>query len=145
MFCGPENKQTRQAAHFVLPAYPSAEQPFFSLGGENTPKIQLTPEERAWPAEHPNVTFGFTDSFEPFLIRGVRDQHIGILVDFLKELNLRLGTHFALEVDSWSVILEKVKQKDMGAVLGVAHHTADAFGLLKTVPYFTVYPTFFAR
>ena len=98
--------------------------PFFSWAEEPS-RIELTPEEKAWLEEHPNVTFGFTDSFEPFLIRGVRDQHIGILVDLLKELNSQLGTHFALEVDSWPVILEKVKNKEMGAVLSVALHTAD--------------------
>ena len=109
------------------------------------PMVTLTPEEKAWLEAHPGVTFGFTDSFEPFLIRGVRGQHTGILVDLLKELNSQLGTQFTLEVDSWPVILEKVRKKEMGGVLGVAHHTADAFGLLKTVPYYTVYPAFFAR
>ena len=108
-------------------------------------RLELTPEEKAWLVAHPDVTFGFTDSFEPFLIRGVRGQHTGILVDLLKELNSQLGTQFELEVDSWPVILGKVKKKEMGAVLGVAHHTVDAFGLSKTIPYFTVYPTFFAR
>ncbi|MGD9262392.1 MAG: transporter substrate-binding domain-containing protein, partial [Desulfobacterales bacterium] len=109
------------------------------------PMVTLTPEEKAWLEAHPDVTFGFTDSFEPFLIRDVGGQHTGILVDLLKELNSQLGTQFKLEVDSWPVILEKVRKKEMGAVLGVAHHTADAFGLLKTVPYYTVYPAFFAR
>ncbi|MEE4604064.1 MAG: transporter substrate-binding domain-containing protein, partial [Desulfobacteraceae bacterium] len=108
-------------------------------------RLELTSGEQAWLKAHPDVTFGFTDSFEPFLIRGVRGQHTGILVDLLKELNSQLGTQFALEVDSWTVILEKVRKKEMGAVLGVAHETADAFGLLKTVPYYTVYPAFFAR
>ena len=112
---------------------------------KKTPRLELTPEEKAWLEAHPDVTFGFTDSFEPFLIRGVRGQYTGILVDLLKELNSQLGTQFKLEVDSWPVILGKVKKKEMGAVLGVAHHTVDAFGLSKTIPYFTVYPTFFAR
>jgi PAS domain S-box-containing protein len=107
--------------------------------------LELTPEEKAWLNAHPDVTFGFTDAFEPFLIRGVGGQHTGILVDLLKELNSQLGTQFKLEVDTWPVILGKVKKKEMGAVLGVAHRTADAFGLLKTVPYYTVYPAFFAR
>ena len=109
------------------------------------PMVTLTPEEKAWLEAHPDVTFGFTDSFEPFLIRGVKGRHTGILVDLLKELNSQLGTQFTLEVDSWPVILEKVRKKELGGVLGVAHHTADAFGLLKTVPYITVYPAFFAR
>ena len=112
---------------------------------EDAATIELTPEEQAWLEAHPDVTFGFTDSFEPFLIRGVGGQHTGILVDFLKDLNAQLGTRFTLEVDTWSVILEKVRKKEMGAVLGVAHRTADAFGLLKTAPYYTVYPAFFAR
>jgi ABC-type amino acid transport substrate-binding protein len=75
------------------------------------PMVTLTPEEKAWLAAHPDITFGFTDSFEPFLIRGVKGQHTGILVDLLKELSAQLGTRFALEVDSWPVILEKVKKK----------------------------------
>ena len=108
-------------------------------------RVELTHEEKAWLKAHPDVTFGFTDSFEPFLIRGANGQHNGILVDLLEELNSQLGTHFALEVDSWPVILEKVRKKEMGAVLGVAHRTADSFGLLKTIPYYTVYPAFFAR
>ena len=112
---------------------------------EKTPRLELSPEEKAWLQAHTDITFGFTDSFEPFLIRGAAGQHTGILIDLLKELNSQLGTQFTLEVDSWRVILEKVKKKELGAILGVAHHTADAFGLLKTVPFFTVYPAFFAR
>ncbi|MGD9052364.1 MAG: transporter substrate-binding domain-containing protein [Desulfobacterales bacterium] len=109
------------------------------------PMVTLTPEEQAWLRAHPDVTFGFTYSFEPFLIKGVKGQDTGMMVDLLKALNSQFGTQFTLEVDSWPVILEKVKNKEMGAVLGVALHTADAFGLLKTIPYFTVYPAFFAR
>ncbi|MGD9090559.1 MAG: transporter substrate-binding domain-containing protein, partial [Desulfobacterales bacterium] len=105
----------------------------------------MTKEELEWLAAHPDVTFGFTYSFEPFLIKGVKGQDTGMMVDLLKALNSQFGTQFTLEVDSWPVILEKVKNKEMGAVLGVALHTADAFGLLKTIPYFTVYPAFFAR
>jgi two-component system sensor histidine kinase EvgS len=107
--------------------------------------VILTAEEKAWLAAHSDITFGFTDSFEPFLIKGERGKHTGILVEFLKKLNSQLGTQFALEVDSWPVIIGKVKNKEMGAVLGVAFHTAEAFGLLKTVPYYTVYPAFFTR
>ena len=43
--------------------------------------LTLTPEEQAWLRAHPDVTFGFTYSFEPFLIRGASGQHIGIVVD----------------------------------------------------------------
>ncbi|MGD9249850.1 MAG: transporter substrate-binding domain-containing protein [Desulfobacterales bacterium] len=116
-----------------------------AISKEETHGLELTSEEQAWLAEHPDLTFGFTTSFEPFLIRGANGQHTGILVDLLRELNAQLGTQFALEVDSWPVILEKVKNKELGAVLAVASHTADAMGLLKTIPYTTVYPAFFAR
>ena len=93
--------------------------------GFRGPSVRLTPEETAWLKAHPDVTFGSTYSFEPFLIRGANGQDTGMLVDLLKELNSQLGTHFALEVDSWPAILEKVKNKEMGAVLSVALHTAD--------------------
>ena len=81
---------------------------------EEPSRVKLTHEELAWLKAHLDATFGFTDSFEPFLIRGVRGQHTGILVDLLKELNSQLGTQFALEVDSWPVILEKVKKRNWG-------------------------------
>jgi PAS domain S-box-containing protein len=123
----------------------AASTPSVLTGTEPKARISLSTEERAWLQAHPDVTFGFTDSFEPFLIRGESGEDTGVLVDLLKELNSQLGTRFAIEVDSWSVILEKVKKKEIGAILGVAHHTADVFGLLKTVPYYTVYPAFFAR
>ena len=48
------------------------------------PMVTLTPEEQDWLRAHPDVTFGFTYSFEPFLIRGDRGQHIGIVLDLLK-------------------------------------------------------------
>lgn len=112
---------------------------------KSTPRFELTPQEQAWLEAHPDIKFCFTDSFEPFLIRGINNQHTGIVVDLLKDLNSQLGTNFTMEIDSWPVILEKVKQKELDALLGVAYETADSFGLMKTASYLTVYPTFFAR
>ncbi|MGD9081155.1 MAG: hypothetical protein PVG96_17550, partial [Desulfobacterales bacterium] len=50
------------------------------------PMVTLTPEEQAWLRAHPDVTFGFTYSFEPFLIKGVKGQDTGMMVDLLKAL-----------------------------------------------------------
>ncbi len=116
-----------------------------SVFAEKTHKIELTLEEQTWLAEHPDIRFGFSDDFEPYLIKGHDGKHRGILVDFLNELNARLGTQFVTVVDSWPKVFEKIKNKELTGISAIARATADAKGLLKTATTFSVYPSFFIR
>jgi ABC-type amino acid transport substrate-binding protein len=75
------------------------------------PIVTLTPEEQAWLKAHPDIKFGFTDAFEPFLIKGDNGRNSGILVDLLGLLNQRLRTQFELEIDPWSTMLETIFEK----------------------------------
>jgi signal transduction histidine kinase/CheY-like chemotaxis protein len=113
--------------------------------GEKKSVVELSDEEQAWLKAHSDIRFGFSDDFEPYLIKGHDGQHKGILVDFLNELNARLGTQFGTVVDSWPKLFEKVKNKELAGILGIAKVTADAKGLLKTAITFSVYPSFFIR
>ena len=45
------------------------------------PQMQLTPKEKAWLVNHPDIKLGFTDAFEPALIRNSDNTFSGIAVD----------------------------------------------------------------
>ncbi len=73
------------------------------VSAQNTaPKsmVTLTPEEIAWLKAHPDIQLGFTGDFEPHVIINPDGTYRGLLVDFLDELNKRLGTRIALRTDS---------------------------------------------
>jgi len=100
----------------------------------------LTAEERGWLKHHPEIKFGFHDKLEPYIIANPDGTHSGILIDFLNELNHRLGTNINVEVDSLWATLEKAKNSEIDGVLGMAAESADRLGLLKSQSYYTIYP-----
>lgn len=82
-------------------------------------RIRLTAAERAWLKAHPNIQLGYTDEFEPEVIVDPDGTYRGILVDFLTELNRRLGTRIDLHFDSIPGILEKAKTKAVDGILEI--------------------------
>jgi formate hydrogenlyase transcriptional activator len=114
-------------------------------GKLDIPKIDLTKKEQTWLKAHPDIKFGFTDAFEPYLIVDKYGKNSGVLIDILNTLNQRLGTQFEVVIDPWPTMLEKVKNKESAGILGIASETAEANGLLKTESTFSVYPAFYIR
>ena len=118
------------------------------VSAQNTvPKsmVTLTPEEQAWLKAHPDIQLVYTGDFEPLVIINPDGTHRGLLVDFLDELNKRLGTRIALRTDSVPKIIEKAKTKQVDGILALHPERAENLGLLKTKGYLAVYPTVFAR
>ena len=107
--------------------------------------VSLTPEEKAWLKAHPDIQLGFSGDFEPHVIVNPDGTYRGLLVDFLDEINKRLGTRIALRTDSVRKIVEKTKTKHIDGILFLHPERADKLGLLKTKGYLAVYPTVFAR
>ena len=109
------------------------------------PMVTFTPEEQAWLKAHPDIQLGFTGDFEPLVIINPDGTYRGLLVDFLDELNMRLGTRIALRTDSVPKTVEKALTKQVDGILFLHPDRADNLGLLKTKGYLAVYPTVFAR
>ena len=105
----------------------------------------LSPEEQAWLAAHPDITFGYTDQFEPAVIVNKDGSYRGTLVDFLDLLNQRLGTDFKLTVGPIPDIFKQVSRKELAGVLSLHPDNADKRGFLKTRDYMNSYPTVFTR
>jgi len=108
-----------------------------------TATIQLSPEEQAWLAAHPDIRLGYIDTAEPEVIANPDGSYSGILIDFLAALNRRLGTRIGLEIDTIPGILEKAKTKKVDGILEMHPVYADKLGLLKTAAYLTSYPAVF--
>ncbi|MFT5701538.1 MAG: hypothetical protein ACI8ZB_004433 [Desulforhopalus sp.] len=88
---------------------------------------------------------GYIDSAEPEVIVSQDGSHTGMLIDFLAELNLRLGTQIGLEIDTIPGILEQAKTNKVDGILEMLPEYADKLGLLKTETYLTAYPAVFGR
>ena len=109
------------------------------------PAVLLTAEERAWLAAHPDILIGYTDVFEPEVITNPDGSHRGILVDFLDELNRRLGTRIRLRIDPIPELLGKAQKRETDGILNILPEYADKLGLLKTDGYLTGYGAVFTR
>ncbi|MGB9443088.1 MAG: hypothetical protein WCB15_34445 [Desulfobacterales bacterium] len=88
--------------------------------GQKTTRIVLSPKERDWLEAHPDITFGYTDTFEPAVIVNKDGSYRGSLVDFLELLNQRLGTDFKLTVGPIPDILNQASRKELTGILSVA-------------------------
>jgi ABC-type amino acid transport substrate-binding protein/signal transduction histidine kinase len=107
--------------------------------------VVFTPEEQAWLEAHPNIRLGYIDSAEPEVIVSQDGSHTGMLVDFLAELNRRLGMQIGLDIDTIPGILEQAKTNKVDGILEMHPEYADKLGLLKTETYLTAYPAVFGR
>jgi PAS domain S-box-containing protein len=117
-----------------------------SAWAEESPKIELTPEEQAWLAQHPDIILATATGFEPLVIKTTEGAYVGVLVDLFEQINQILNTRIRLDVaDSWAGAQEKAQN---GEVDGLA------FGAIvprRNVLYnpsniiFTSYPLIFAR
>ena len=107
--------------------------------------IKLSPEETSWLAAHPHIRLGYVDTFEPEVIANPDGSYSGMLIDFLEELNRRLGTQIGLEIDTVPGILEQAKTKKVDGILEMLPEYADKLGLLKTATYLSAYPSIFGR
>ena len=109
------------------------------------PAIPLTAEEQTWLKAHPDITLGYTDVFEPEVITNPDGSHRGILVDFLDELNRRLGTRIRLRIDPIPELLGKAQKRKTDGIVNILPEYADKLGLLKTEGYLTGYGAVFTR
>jgi len=107
--------------------------------------VQLTTEEQAWLKAHPDIVLGYTDVYEPEVIINRNGSLRGLLVDFLDELNRRLGIRIDLRINAIPKVLEEAKERKIDGILNIHPEYANKLGLLKTKGYMAGYPVVFTR
>ena len=108
-------------------------------------QVELTPDERIWLDQHPNIELGYTDAFEPELIVNPDGSYRGTLIDVLDLVNKRLGTDIKVAVKPIPDLIDQVNKKELAGVLAIHPTYADKLGWLTTQSYMTSYPTVFTR
>ena len=91
-----------------------------SARAEGTSRIDLTPAEQAWLAEHPDIALGAPTSYPPFVIKGNDGTYVGVLVDYLEAASRLLNHRIRLHVeDPWTKVQERAENREIdGLAIG---------------------------
>ena len=71
----------------------------------------LTPAERAWLAEHPDIVLGVGEEWAPAVVKDANGQFAGFAFDHVELLNAKLGTHFRLQAGPWHTLVEAAETR----------------------------------
>jgi PAS domain S-box-containing protein len=84
-------------------------------------ELQLTDEERAWIAEHPEITVGIDPNYAPIEFINDKGEYVGISADFLQLMGKRLGLKFLPRGDlEWSELLDAMKNRKIDMMSSLA-------------------------
>ncbi len=97
--------------------------------------LELTPEERAWLAEHPTVRLAVTRHYPPVEFVDVYGRHAGITAEYAKLLSERLGIRFELVApEHWARLIERVRAREADVVACMVKTRERSEYLLFTEP-----------
>ena len=106
-------------------------------------KVVLSQNEQNWLADHPDITFGFSSGYEPFLVKKNDGSYSGMLVDLLDIINERLGTDFEVKEINWAKNVELLESGEIDGILAMTPQAARKHDYFKTIPHFSSTPTIF--
>jgi PAS domain S-box-containing protein len=119
--------------------------PLSALAAE-THKVELTPEEQAWLAEHPDIVLAAATGYEPMVIKNADGTHVGMLVDLFEHISQALNTRIGLYVaDSWADVQKKTRNGELDGLAFGASNPKRAALYNPTDIIFSSYPSIFAR
>ena len=109
---------------------------------EKADNINLTPEEQAWLAEHPQIVLGAPTDYPPMVIKRSDGTHVGVLLDLFEQVNRRLNTRIRLHIgDSWADVQKKAQDREIdGLAFGGRDPSRDALYNATDI----VVPTYFS-
>ncbi len=93
-------------------------------------QVILTKEEKAWLAKHPVIRLGGSSKFEPIIIKGPDGSFTGMIPDYYKLIEERLGIQFEFIDDNWLEIHQRIIKKEIDAIGIMNKKTAKDLGLL---------------
>ncbi len=108
------------------------------IHGAGAGQLSLTPEERAWLAEHPLIRHAPDPDYAPFEWRDAQGRIVGIAPDYLALVGKKLGIRFeTIASDSWKGSLDAVRERRADLVT-VATKTPERAEYMRfTTPYAT--------
>lgn len=109
-------------------------------------QIDITPEERAWLNDHPQIIFGGEVDWPPFDFVDVNGDHQGVANDYIQIIGEKLGVDVkVVSGPSWSELLELLQNREIDALPAI-YYAADREKYLEyTHSYLTVSDFIFTR
>ncbi len=112
---------------------------------KEAPRIELSPEEKAWLSDHPVIRVGGSSQFEPAFILNPDGTHTGIYPDLYDLMGTRLGVRFEIVDDKWPEVLRRAKAGEVDMVNRMAKRVAERMGFLTAQSAFDFLVTAYAK
>ena len=98
----------------------------------------LTPAERAWLAEHPDIVLGVGEEWAPAVVKDANGRFAGFAFDHVELLNAKLGTHFRLQAGPWHTLVEAAETRRIAGLTLTMPLEARKAHFLFTQPFHAV-------
>jgi PAS domain S-box-containing protein len=95
---------------------PDTEHLFYKL---DTASIVLSPDEASWLKDHPAIRIGVMDAWPPINFVDEKGVPRGIGADYIAALNRRLGNRLVIEPAPFKENFEKVKDRQLDALMDI--------------------------
>jgi len=112
---------------------------------EETPQIQLNPEQIKWLEAHPQINIGIMNAWPPMDFVDANGKPRGIGVDYINALNKRLSDRLVIVPGPWKEIYERVKAKKLDALTGITPKAYRKPHFNFTKPYIKIPHSIVAR
>ncbi|MEO5342920.1 MAG: transporter substrate-binding domain-containing protein [Gammaproteobacteria bacterium SHHR-1] len=110
------------------------------------PALDLSVEERAWLDAHPRIVLGISDQFQPDVFINPDGSRSGLVVDYLRLLNQRLGNRLQLHVEQdWQAVTDKALTGEIDGLAASAPNSIWDRYFLYTEPYYHGYFHIYVR
>ena len=85
----------------------------FLVGFRFVIAVELTGEEKAWIAAHPDIRLGVSESWAPFIFPDKDSMHTGFAVDMIRLINERIGTNINIVPGAWNQIVPMARKREL--------------------------------
>ena len=97
----------------------------------------LTDEERIWLEEHPSISIGPAPNFPPMEFFDENGAYAGIIADYVKEIELRLGIEFEVERrENWDEVVEGAQSREIDIWMEAVETPERSEYMIFSEPYF---------
>lgn len=98
--------------------------------------LNLTQEQKQWLLEHPRIIVGMDPDYAPYEWVDNDGNHIGVVVDYMHELETILGVHFEiLKGKSWEELLTLAKKSELDMLTSIVKTPERSKYLTFSEPY----------
>ncbi|MTW21964.1 transporter substrate-binding domain-containing diguanylate cyclase [Allochromatium palmeri] len=101
-------------------------------------QVVLSDAEQAFLRQHPSITLGTDESWEPYVIAGADGRIRGYDANILERVNALTGANFQLVLGRWSDMLEAARERRIDGLSSSAVHDERRDSLSFSTPYISL-------